>query len=183
MLEFLDPTFLVTTVGYLGIFFIVFAAGFLASQDYLNIWILILLTFVAAILGDSVGYMFGWRMGPKIFRRDNSIFFHKDHIRKAEKFYEQHGPKTIMLARFLPIIRTFAPIVAGVGKMRYPTFLLYNVIGGVLWGIGIPVLGYWLGSIVPGVDQYLVPIIFAIIVLSVLPGFYHVMRERSRRRA
>lgn len=192
MLDLLfNSTELIRTVGYLGLFGIIFAesgllvgfflpgdsllftAGFLASQDYLNIWILIALVFSAAVLGDSVGYAFGRRVGPKIFRREDSIFFHKDHIRKAEKFYEEHGPKTIVLARFLPVIRTFAPIVAGVGKMRYSTFLAYNLLGGVLWAIGLPLLGYWLGSTIPNIDKYLVPIVIGIVVVSVLPTVWH----------
>ena len=192
MLELLlDPVLLIKTAGYVGLFAIIFAesgllvgfffpgdsllftAGFLASQDYLNIWLLVLLAFLGAVLGDSVGYAFGRRAGPKIFKREDSLFFHKDHIRKAEVFYEEHGPKTIVLARFLPVIRTFAPIVAGIGKMQYSTFLLYNIIGGALWGVGMPLLGYWLGSVVPNIDRYLVPIIVGIIVVSLLPTLWH----------
>src|SRR3989344_2710775 len=192
MLELLlDPVLLIKTAGDVGLFAIIFAesgllvgfffpgdsllftAGFLASQDYLNIWLLVLLAFLGAVLGDSVGYAFGRRAGPKIFKREDSLFFHKDHIRKAEVFYEEHGPKTIVLARFLPVIRTFAPIVAGIGKMQYSTFLLYNIIGGALWGVGMPLLGYWLGSVVPNIDRYLVPIIVGIIVVSLLPTLWH----------
>ncbi len=196
MFDFLfDLVPLIKTAGYLGVFFIVFAesglfigfflpgdsllftAGFLASQGYLNIWILATLAFVGAVLGDSVGYAFGKRMGPKIFTREDSIFFHKDHIMRAEKFYEAHGPKTIVLARFMPIVRTFAPIVAGIGHMRYRTFIFYNVIGGALWGIGLPFLGYLLGNTIPNIDRFLIPIIIGIIIVSALPPAWHVFRE------
>ncbi|MEK7643437.1 MAG: VTT domain-containing protein [Patescibacteria group bacterium] len=191
----LDPETLIRTAGYVGLFFIVFAesglligfflpgdsllftAGFLASQGYLHIGYLIPLTLVAAILGDNVGYAFGYRIGPRLFKREDSLLFHKDHLKRAERFYEKHGPKTIILARFMPIIRTFAPVIAGVGKMKYPTFLFYNVIGGVLWGVGMPVLGYFLGSMIPGIDKYLLPIILAIVVISVLPAVWHVGQE------
>lgn len=201
-MHLLDPTFLITTAGYVGLFFIVFAesglfvgfflpgdsllftAGFLASQGFINIWVTIVLSFTAAIVGDSVGYAFGYRVGPRLFRREDSILFHKDHILRAEHFYEKHGPKTIVLARFMPIVRTFAPIVAGIGKMKYSTFLFYNVFGAVLWGIGVPLLGYWLGNLIPDIDRYLIPIILVIIVLSVLPGVYHFIKEyRAHKRA
>jgi len=196
MFDFLfDLVPLIKTAGYFGIFFIVFAesglfigfflpgdsllftAGFLASQGYLNIWILTALAFVGAVLGDSVGYAFGRRVGPKIFTREDSIFFHKDHIMRAEKFYEAHGPKTIVLARFMPIVRTFAPIVAGIGHMRYRTFIFYNVIGGALWGIGLPSLGYLLGNTIPDIDRFLIPIIIGIIVVSALPPAWHIFKE------
>ena len=197
----LDPTFLIKTAGYIGLFVIVFAesglfigfflpgdsllftAGFLASQGLLNVLILIPITFVAAVLGDNVGYAFGRRVGPKIFTKEDSIFFHKDHLRRAEEFYQAHGPKTIVIARFTPIVRTFAPIVAGMGKMHYRTFLLYNIIGGVLWGIGLPLAGYFLRKTIPGVDKYLLPIIIAIIFVSFLPGAYHILKEIFRERS
>ena len=136
----IDLISLIKTAGYLGLFFIVFAesglfigfflpgdsllftAGFLASQGYLNIWILAPLMFVAAVLGDNFGYAFGKKVGPALFNKEDSFLFHKDHLVKANDFYAKHGPKTIVMARFLPIVRTFAPILAGVGKMEYKTF-------------------------------------------------------------
>src|SRR3989344_640871 len=168
---------LIKTAGYFGLFGIVFAesglllgfflpgdsllftAGFLASQGFLNIWILIPLVFISAVLGDNVGYAFGHKGGPLIFTKEDSILFHKDHLERAKVFYEKHGPKTLVLARFMPGIRTFVPILAGVGKMHYPTFIVYNFVGGVLWGIGMPMLGYLLGNTVPNIDHYLLPII------------------------
>src|SRR3989338_7045932 len=176
-----DIIALIKTVGYLGVAAIVFAesglfigfvlpgdsllftAGFLASQGFLNPLILIAVVFPAAVLGDNFGYAFGRRVGPKIFTREDSLLFHKENLERARMFYEYYGAKTIVLARFLPIIRTFAPILAGVGKMRYATFFAYNLIGGALWGIGITLLGYFLGAMVPGIDRYLSPIILFII--------------------
>lgn len=194
-----DLVTLIKTVGYLGIFGIIFAesglffgfffpgdsllftAGFLASQGYLNIWPLVILCFVAAVTGDSVGYAFGRRVGPRIFSREDSLLFHKDHLKRAQKFYEVHGGKTIILARFMPVVRTFAPIVAGVGQMRYGRFLAYNVVGGLVWGVGLPLAGYFLGQNVPGIDQYLVPIILGIIIFSVLPSAIHILRDPRQR--
>ena len=193
----IDLESFIKTAGYLGLFFIVFAesglfigfflpgdsllftAGFLASQGYLNIWILAPITFIAAILGDNFGYAFGRRVGPVIFRREDSILFHKDHLERASKFYATHGPKTLVLARFLPIIRTFAPILAGVGQMHYRVFFTYNILGAVLWALGMTVLGYLLGATVPNADKYLIPIILAIIIVSILPTLYHVVKNRE----
>ncbi|MEK7576585.1 MAG: VTT domain-containing protein [Patescibacteria group bacterium] len=192
--QFHDVVPLIKTAGYIGIAFIVFAesglffgfflpgdsllftAGFLASQDYLNIWVLCLITFLAAVLGDSVGYAFGRSVGPRLFKREDSIIFHKKHLQTAEKFYERNGPKTIVIARFMPVVRTFAPIVAGIGKMRYRTFISYNLVGGAVWGIGMPTIGYFLGSTIPDVDRYLLPIIILIVFLSIAPGIIHLLR-------
>lgn len=189
---------LIKSVSYIGLFLIVFAesglligfflpgdsllftAGFLASQGFLNIWLLVPLIFIAAVTGDSVGYAFGRRVGPRLFKREDSRFFHKRNLRKAELFYEKHGGMTIILARFMPVVRTFAPIVAGVGRMHYPTFLFYNVLGGAIWTISMCVGGYFLGKLIPNVDKYLLPIIGAIIVLSILPSAIHLLRERKK---
>src|SRR3989338_3704054 len=200
MFDFLfDLVPLIKTAGYFGIFFIVFAesglfigfflpgdsllftAGFLASQKILNIAILLPLTFVAAVIGDSFGYTFGRRVGYKLFRREDSIFFHKDHLEKARAFYEKHGGKTIIIARFIPVVRTFAPILAGVGKMQYSTFLFFNVIGAIIWAIGVTMLGYFLGNAIPGIDKYLLPIIVFIILVSILPGIIHVLKNKEDR--
>jgi membrane-associated protein len=196
-----DLVELIKTAGYLGVFGIVFAesglligfffpgdsllftAGFLASQGFLNIWILAVGCFICAVLGDSVGYAFGHKVGKRIFHRQDSIFFHKDNLLRAKTFYERHGKKTIILARFMPIVRTFAPIVAGVGDMHYPTFLSYNIIGGALWAIGVSLAGYWLGMMIPDVDQYLLPIVLVIVVASVAPSAIHVLRDPDQRKA
>lgn len=160
---------------------LLFTAGFLASQGIFNIVVLVVLSFVAAVTGDSVGYWFGNRVGRKIFQREDSFLFHKHNLERAEKFYQKHGGKTIILARFMPVVRTFAPIVAGIGSMQYHSFLFYNVIGGALWGIGMPLLGYYLGKIIPGVDQYLIPIIIVIIIISVLPSAIHILKNQEDR--
>lgn len=194
-----DLISIIKTAGYLGLFGIVFAesglllgfflpgdsllftAGFLASQGFLNIWYLMLLMFIGAVLGDNVGYAFGFKVGPMLFTREESIFFHKDHLESARIFYEKYGKKAIVLARFMPGVRTFAPILAGVGKMHYPIFMSYNLIGGFLWGIGMPLLGYFLGSTIPGVDKYLLPIVLLIIFISILPSLIHVWKNDDER--
>ncbi|MGV0025703.1 DedA family protein [Phormidesmis priestleyi] len=161
---------------------LLFTAGFLASQDILNIGILTLGCFVAAVLGDSVGYVTGNRFGRKLFNREDSWLFHKKHLVSAQGFYEKYGKKAIVLARFVPVVRTFAPIVAGIGAMNYRTFLSYNVIGGLLWTFGVTLLGYSLGAMIPDVDKYLLPIILIIIVVSLLPSVFHIYQERKSSR-
>lgn len=190
---------LIKGVGYIGIFGIVFAesglflgfflpgdsllftAGFLASQGFLNIWILAIGVFIAAVLGDSVGYIFGKRIGPRIFQQEDSLLFNKENLYRAERFYKKHGGKAIILARFMPVIRTFAPILAGVGAMQYSRFVFFNVAGAFIWGVGISLAGYYLGSIIPDVDRYLIPIIAGIVFLSILPGAIHILRDRGQR--
>lgn len=190
---------LIIGFGYLGITAVIFAetgllvgfflpgdsllftAGFLASQGVFDIRLLIALCAIAAVAGDGIGYAFGARVGPRIFSREDSLLFHRDHLTRAQRFYERHGTKAVVLARFVPFARTFVPILAGVGRMRYPRFLAYNVIGAGLWAIGIPLIGYSLGRSIPGVDQYLLPIIALIILLSVSPGIVHVLRNREDR--
>lgn len=186
------------TAGYIGIFFVVFAesglffgfflpgdsllftAGLLASGGFFNIALLILLVFVGAILGDQVGYWFGKKVGPKIFTKEDSFWFQKKHIERARDFYSSYGKKTIIFARFIPIIRTFAPILAGVGNMPYRTFTLFNIIGGFLWGVGVTMLGYFLGSIIPNAKDYLLPIIALIIFLSFLPPIISFAKNRKK---
>lgn len=195
-----DLAALIETVGYLGIFAIVFAetgllfgfflpgdsllftAGILASQGIFKIIPLCFLLFIAAVTGDSVGYYIGHRFGRRLFHREDSIFFHKDHLVTAQKFYEKHGGKTIILARFMPIIRTFAPVVAGIGNMEYSKFLAFNVVGGFLWAVGLPLAGYFLGKAIPDVDRYLLSIIALIVLISIAPGIYHTMKTKEQRR-
>ena len=199
MLHFLDPLFLIKTLGLIGIIAIVFAesgllfgfffpgdsllftAGFLASQGYFPIWILVFGCTLAAILGDNVGYMFGKRLGVKIFSKEDSFFFNKKHIETTKAFYEKHGRKTIILARFVPVVRTFAPILAGVGKMNYRDFLFFNIFGGILWTFGLILLGYWLGGLVPNIDQYILPIILLIIFLSFIPVVIEIIRSKYKK--
>lgn len=190
-----DLTTLIRTIGYVGVFGFVFAesgiligvflpgdsllftAGFLASQGYFNLPILVTGCFIAAVAGVSVGYAFGYRFGRTLFQREDSLIFRKRDLLRAEEFYARHGGKAIVLARFVPIVRTLAPIVAGVGRMDYRRFLLFNVIGALLWAVGITLAGYFLGSMIPDVDRYLLPIIASIIAVSVLPVAVHTVRE------
>lgn len=167
---------------------LLFTAGFLASQkisgtnqNYLNLWILIGVTFAGAVIGDSVGYSFGHRIGRRIFKKPDSRFFKRENLEKAENFYEKYGVKTIILARFVPIIRTFAPIVAGVGKMHYKTFLSFNVIGGALWSLIVPIAGFYLGRLIPNVDKYMIPIVFAIVIVSAIPAIAGFIRGRKKK--
>lgn len=194
-----DLETLIRTVGIFGVWGIVFAesglligfflpgdsllftAGFLASQNVFDITILAIGSFIAAVLGDSTGYTFGQKVGPKLFQKKDSILFHKDNLLKAQQFYEKHGKKTIILARFIPVVRTFAPIIAGVSQMHYRTFLTYNIIGGFIWAVGVSVTGFILGSTIKDVDRYLLPIIGLIIVLSVLPNAYHLLKTSENR--
>lgn len=188
---------LIKAVGYIGLFVIVFAesgllvgfflpgdsllftAGFLASQGHLNLFAVIALIWVAAVLGDNVGYAFGHKIGPRIFKKEESLLFHKDNLERAQKFYRDHGPKTIILARFVPIVRTFAPILAGVGKMEYSTFLKYNFVGGTVWTFLLTLAGYFLGNLIPDIDKYLLPIIGVIVIISVVPAVYHIVQHRK----
>ncbi len=156
---------------------LLFMAGFLASQHFLNLYGLIVVTFVAAVVGDSVGFEIGRKIGPKIFVREESIFFSKEHVRRAHEFYEKHGGRAITFARFIPVVRTFAPVVAGVGCMKYRTFLLYNIIGAFLWAVGLPLAGYFAGAYIPNVDQYILPIVAGIILLSILPSVIHFIKH------
>lgn len=180
---------LIRAGGYTVLFIIVFAetgllAGFFLPGDSLlvtagliaaapagplNIGVLIGLLCVAAIAGDSTGYAIGFHLGPRIFNREDSRFFHKDHLLRTQRFYEKYGPKTIVLARFVPFVRTFAPTVAGVGRMRYPLFLFYNGAGGIGWVSSMTLTGYFLGRLIPDIEKYLHLIIGIVIFLSLIP--------------
>jgi membrane-associated protein len=137
----------------------------------------------AAIVGDTVGYYIGRATGPRIFTRENSFFFNKKHLVAAHDFYVRHGGKTIIIARFMPIVRTFAPVVAGVANMEYRRFIVFNVVGGVAWIWSMLFTGYFLGRYVPGIDRHIEKVIIVVIFLSILPGIIHWWRERSRTTA
>jgi membrane-associated protein len=154
-------------------------AGIMAGQGYLDLWTLFWLLSIAAVVGDSTGYSIGYRAGPLIFKRPKSLLFNPDHLVKAQHFYEKYGGKTIVLARFVPVIRTFAPVVAGVGRMEYRRFLSFNVFGGIGWILSMCTAGYLMGRI-PGVDRYLHLIILTVIVVSWVPGVVEVYRERKK---
>lgn len=200
MKEFLDPKFLVETLGLIGTALIVFAesglffgfflpgdsllftAGLLASQDLIPLAPLLILCFVCAVLGDSVGYWFGRKIGPKIFSKEDSFFWNKNHIDKSRKFFERYGKKALILARFMPIVRTFTPILAGVGTMEYKTFIRYNIIGGFLWTFGMILGGFIFGNLIPNPDKYLLPVIVGIIFISVLPGLLEFIKSRKHEK-
>jgi membrane-associated protein len=160
-------------------------AGLLASQpDFgLNVYAMGALFSIAAIVGDTVGYYIGRASGPRIFTREDSLFFNKRHLYRAHAFYERHGGKTIVIARFMPIVRTFAPVVAGVAEMRYRDFIFYNVMGGVLWVWSMLFIGYFLGRYIPGIDKHIEKVIIVVIFLSILPGIISWIRERRKASA
>jgi membrane-associated protein len=158
-------------------------AGLLAAAGALNIWWLNLLLIVAAIVGDSVGYTIGAKIGPRLFTRQRSWLFNPRHVVRTRDFYARHGAKTIVVARFVPIIRTFAPVVAGVGQMFYPRFLVYNVAGGIGWVVSMTWAGYLLGTAVPNIDRHIHVVVIAVIVLSVIPIAVEILRERRRQSA
>jgi len=190
---------LIAWAGYVGLTVIVFCetgllagfflpgdsllvtAGLVASQGKLDIVWLNLLLMAAAILGDSVGYAIGYYAGPKIFRKEESFFFRKDHIRRTHDFFEKHGGKTIILARFVPIVRTFAPTVAGVGRMSYAKFLSYNVVGGVAWVASMTLIGYFLGRSVPNIEKHLHLVLAVVIVISFLPIAYEILSAKKKK--
>ncbi|MFJ3922833.1 VTT domain-containing protein [Streptomyces sp. NPDC090022] len=199
--EWLSPDYLISEYGLIGILVIVFAesglfaflpgdsllftAGLLvADGKYITqpLWLVCTLIVAAAIIGDQVGYMIGKFFGPKLFNRPNSRLFKRENLDKAHEFMDRHGPKAIVLARFVPIIRTFAPMVAGAGSMKYRTFLTYNVIGGVAWGAGVTVAGYWLGQI-EFINKNVEPILVGIVLISVIPVIIEVLKARKENKA
>ncbi len=193
----LDLIELIRTAGYLGLFAIVFlesgipigfffpgdsllfTAGLLSASGIFNIFILTPLLTLAAILGDSAGYWIGKRYGRKLFAKENARILSAKNLARTEAFYAKYGARAIIIARFVPVVRTFTPILAGVGAMRYGTFLRYNVIGAVLWATGVTVLGFFLGSLIPDIDRYLIPIVIAIILLSLVPILFEALRAQK----
>ncbi len=191
----IDLEQLIRTVGYFGLIAIIFAesglffgfflpgdsllltAGLLASHGELDLTVLLIALPVAAILGDNVGYWFGRKTGPHIFNRENSVLFRRKNLLAAKAFYDKHGGKTIVLARFMPFIRTFAPIVAGAVDMHYRNFFFYNVAGGLLWAVGVTLAGYLVGETIPDIDRYFLLIIAVVVFVSALPAMIHVWRE------
>lgn len=192
---------LITLFGYPGIFAVIFlesgvpfgfflpgasllfTAGILASQGYFNPYILIPLVTLAAVLGDNVGYWFGAKVGIKLFTRPDSRFFKHEHLAQAQHFYERHGAKTILLARFVPIVRTFAPIVAGIAYMKYRVFWTYNLLGAFLWATCITSAGWLLGERFPFVEQYLTPIIILIVLITTIPIFREAWKAQKASEA
>lgn len=194
-----DLNHLVQSAGYLGLFAIIFAesgiliglflpgdsllftAGFLASQGYLHIGVLLPVFFLAAFAGDSVGYYIGYKVGPKIFRREKSFWFKPENVEKTRAFFEKHGHRAVVIARFLPVVRTFIPVMAGVGEMKYETFVFYNLFGALLWAVGVTLLGYLFGNTIPNADKYLLPIILLIVLVSFVPPVLEYLKERRKK--
>ncbi|MGW3418399.1 DedA family protein [Streptomyces phaeochromogenes] len=197
--SWLDPDYLLDSFGIWGLLLIVFAesglligfflpgdsllftAGLLITSNQLDfpLWAAVVLICIAAIVGDQVGYMFGKKVGPSLFTRPDSRLFKQENVVKAHEFFEKHGPKSLVLARFVPIVRTFTPIIAGVSGMKYRSFLIFNVIGGILWGAGVTLLGSWLGQI-DFVKKNIEPILLLIVFISVIPIIIEFMRARSK---
>ena len=160
---------------------LLFAAGTFAATGSLSLTVLLLLLSIAAVLGDSLNYAVGAFLGPKVFRSEGGWLLNREHLERTRRFYDTHGAKTIIIARFVPIIRTFAPFVAGIGRMRYETFILYNVIGGLGWVFGLTILGFGFGNI-PVVRAHFSTVLLAIIALSLLPGCIEYLRARRASR-
>lgn len=206
-MAFINVTDTIQAVGVLGIAAIVFAesglligfflpgdtllftAGFLAHQGVLNvnIHLLVGVIFLAAVVGDNFGYWFGRRYGRRLFKKPDSILFHQENLQRAEKFYERFGPVTIVLARFTPYARTFAPVVAGIGQMHFRTFMLFNLLGGLLWATSVTYLGYYGGAFLEergiNVEALVIPVVLFAIFISIASPIYHILKEKQSREA
>lgn len=191
---------LILKLGYAGLFAVVFAetgllvgfflpgdtllfsAGLLAAVGVFQLPIVIAVCAVAAVVGDSVGYFLGSKYGRTLYAEKNSEFFKKEHLDKAEKFYEKHGPVTIVLARFVPIVRTFAPTIAGVARMHYFTFLTYNVLGGLLWVVSLTLLGFFFGGLIPNLADYISYVLVGIVLVSLVPLLFKMVSRFKKKR-
>ena len=194
-IHMLNPSSLIQNGGLLLILFMVFAesgmlfgfflpgdtllfsAGFFAGEGKLNIYLLIIGVILAAIAGCNVGYEIGKRAGRKLFSKPDGVLFRQSYVKSAEEFYEKHGAKTIALAQFVPLARTFVPVVAGIGKMDRKKFVIFNIIGATIWGAGIVILGAWLGKKIPNIDRYLLPVIGIAVAISFGPMIYHIAKN------
>jgi len=201
--DLIDPEGLIRTFGTVGLLLAVFAesgllvglllpgdsllfvAGLLASRGALNLPVILLGSFAAAVAGDQVGYAFGTRVGPALFRRPDGRIFRQSHVAKAQGYFDRYGPRTIVLARFIPLVRTFAPILAGASRMNHRVFTTYNVVGALVWAVGVVSLGYVLGEAIPDIDRYLLPGVGVIVLASLVPVSLEIrkMRRESRARA
>lgn len=203
MSSFLDPETIIRTGGLIAIAVIVFAecglligfflpgdsllftAGVLAANQFVGLDIVTLcgVCGIAAVLGPLVGYWYGHAWGPRLFSREDSLFFRKQHLVRAHEFYERYGGRALVLARFIPIVRTFAPVVAGMASMDYRAFVIYTALGAAIWGVGVPLVGFFLGSAVPGIKDNLEIAIAVIVFISILPPIIHFLRERAKAKA
>ena len=201
LLDAIEPRHLLEAFGTIGLFLIVFAesglffgfflpgdsllfvAGLLAAQGHLSLPVILVGCFVAAVAGDQVGYSFGRMTGPRLFNRPDSRLFKQQHLQRARDYFEEHGAKTILLARFVPIVRTFAPIVAGAAAMPYRTFISFNIVGGLVWAVGVQLLGFFVGEAIPDAEKWLLPMVGAIIIASFIPVALEILRHRKARAA
>ena len=199
-MSLLDPNELISSGGLALIAFMVFAesgllfgfffpgdtlliaGGILAAGGAFNIITLILVVVVSAILGGLSGYIIGLKAGPKLFVKKDGIIFRAEYVEKSEDFYERHGGKTIMLARFIPIIRTFAPVVAGIGRMNGAKFMFYNIIGSTIWAVGVTTLAYYFGQRIPNLDKFILPLVIAATLFTFSPTAYHIFKDPKARR-
>jgi membrane-associated protein len=167
-----------------GFFFpgdtLLFSAGILAAAGNFSIIEVMIIIAGAAILGDNIGYEIGKRVGPKLFKKDGVVFRH-EHIARAEKFYEKYGSKTMLVAHFIPIVRTFAPVTAGAGKMNRKQFVIYDAIGDIAWTVSVTLSGYFIGSRIPGVEHYIEPVLIGIVLLFLGPTLFHMFRDPRMR--
>jgi membrane-associated protein len=196
-MHFLDPTFLVSALGVFGVIALIFAesgvlvgiifpgdsllfvAGLFASHGYFNIYVLVIGAIIAAIAGDTAGYWLGRTLGSRIYDRKDTWYFKQSYLKQTKDFYAHHGKKTLILARFIPVVRTLAPILAGVSEMEYKIFFSYNIVGGVVWPLLMCGIGYALGNVIPESGHYVTIIVLAIVVLSFLPPIYTYFKNRS----
>lgn len=170
-----------------GVFFpgdtLLLSAGILAAAGELNIVTTIIVISLAAIIGDNIGYEMGKRIGPRLFRKKDGLLFRKDYIDKAEVFYEKYGSKTMLVAHYVPIVRSFAPVTAGASKMNRKQFIIYDAIGDISWAVSITLFGYFVGSRIPGIEKYIEPLLLGIILIFLLPTIYHVLKDPKIRDA
>jgi len=160
---------------------LLFTAGVLAGQHRLDLWLLLPGAFVAAAVGDQVGYIIGHRVGPRVFRRPDSRFFKQEYVVRTHDFFERHGPKAVVLARFVPVVRTFMPVLAGVGRMNRRVFTMYNLVGAFVWAVGVTLLGYALGNAIGNnIDTYLLPLIALVILISLIPVYVEWRRSQAK---
>ena len=160
---------------------LLFSAGILAAAGHLPIIPAIAIIALAAIAGDNTGYHIGRKLGPRLFRKEDGIIFRKDLILKAEKFYEKYGTKTMLIAHFIPVVRSFVPVAAGAGKMDYKRFVIFDAIGDMLWATSITLLGYFVGSRIPGIQKMVEPILLIIVLITLLPTIYHALKDPKIR--
>jgi len=155
-------------------------AGVFAAAGHIDLYTMLVLVSLCAVVGDQLGYYIGQKTGAALFNREDSLLFKRSHVLRAQQFYEKYGSKTIVIARFVPIVRTFAPVVAGVGQMKYRRFVTYNVAGGILWVFSMVLLGFFIGNTVPDIDKHIHKVIVVVVFLSILPALIEVVRERRR---